>query len=64
MLAYQFIARDQAGLVLAGRDDDGDYLFMGTSEQREDAHVREMQYWDTEAWPEPPRTTEVFNPTV
>ena len=55
MLAYHFTARDQAGLVLAGRDEDGDYIFIGTTEQWGEAHANEMQFEEAGEWPEPPK---------
>ena len=33
MLAYEFLARDRAGLTLVGRDEDGELEWIGTERQ-------------------------------
>jgi hypothetical protein len=44
MLAHQFIAKDMAGLTLAGRDFEGDYQWIGDKTQWTDAEVFEEAF--------------------
>lgn len=43
-LAYEILAKDRAGLTLAGQDDDGDLEWIGTNDKWAEAERLESYY--------------------
>jgi hypothetical protein len=56
MLAYEFIAKDRAGLTMWAQDEDGELTWVGTGKQHYKAKVLEMQFEESDEFPEPPRS--------